>query len=66
MSVSRLTPRELEVARAIAAGKRTAAIAFELGASPRTIETHRRAIIARTGARTIVQAIVELQSRGEL
>jgi len=46
-----LSPREREVLLQIASGKATKVIADEMRLSPRTIDAHRRNIIAKTGAR---------------
>jgi len=48
---SGLSSRECEVLILIASGKATKVIADELGLSPRTIDAHRRNIIAKTGVR---------------
>jgi DNA-binding CsgD family transcriptional regulator len=63
---SRLTPRELEVAAALAAGESRAQIAARLHISPHTVESHSRAILARTHARTRAQAIAELVRSGAI
>jgi len=48
----RLTNRELEVLRLLASGRKTAAIAAELGISPKTVETHRASLKTKLGAET--------------
>jgi DNA-binding CsgD family transcriptional regulator len=45
----RLTPRELEVARLVAEGARTRAIAVRLGLSPHTVRRHTEAILRKLG-----------------
>jgi FixJ family two-component response regulator len=45
-----LTPREREVLHLLAAGMSNKLIAAKLALSPKTIETHRAAVIAKTGA----------------
>jgi two-component system response regulator NreC len=55
-SISRLTPREIEVLRLIAEGYTNSQIAGLLHISPRTVETHR----------ANVRAKLELDSRAEL
>lgn len=44
-----LTPRQRETLRLIAVGKNTKEIAFELGVSPKTVETHRAQLMERLG-----------------
>ncbi len=46
-----LSPREQQVLVLIASGKSTKVISDGLGLSPRTVDAHRRNIIAKTGAR---------------
>jgi DNA-binding CsgD family transcriptional regulator len=45
----RPTPREMDVIRGIAQGKKSLQIAHELGLSLHTVNTHRRNVIERTG-----------------
>jgi DNA-binding NarL/FixJ family response regulator len=45
-----LSPREVEVLRLIAAGRRDRAIALDLRISPRTVTTHVSSILAKLGA----------------
>ncbi len=49
-----LTDRETEIIRLITQDLSTAQIAEKLFISPRTVDTHRKNIIAKTGVRTIV------------
>jgi DNA-binding NarL/FixJ family response regulator len=49
--VAELRPREREVFELLGRGLTTADIAAQLGISPNTVETHRRNIVARLGAR---------------
>lgn len=51
--VARLTEREREVYELVVAGKLSKQIAFELGASPRTIEVHRGRVMQKMEARTV-------------
>ena len=57
--LSRLTPREAEVASALAAGMSNKIVAHSLGISVRTAEMHRARILAKLGLRA-VQEIVRL------
>lgn len=50
--MSRLTPREIEVLKYVAAGKTTREIGMILGRSPRTIEKHRASVMAKLGIYT--------------
>lgn len=49
-----LTPRENEIVNLILQEKPNATIATELGISERTVETHRKSIYNKTGAKTVV------------
>lgn len=53
----RLTPREREVMRWLAAGKRQADTALILGLSERTVENHLRRVRGRLGATTTAEAL---------
>jgi two-component system, LuxR family, response regulator FixJ len=55
--VSTLTPRQRRVLRGVMAGKLNKTIAHELGLSARTVESHRAAIMTRTGARSLSDLI---------
>lgn len=57
--LARLTPREAEVAQALAAGMSNKIVAHSLGISVRTAEMHRARILAKLGLRA-VQEIVRL------
>ena len=52
-----LTPREREVFDLLVCGHPNKVIAAELGLSPKTIEDHRAAIMAKTGAAGLAQLI---------
>lgn len=54
-----LTDRELQVLRLVAEGENTQAIAEKLFLSENTIETHRRRIIMKLGARNITEAVAK-------
>ncbi len=53
ISLPRLSPREEEVLRLIAEGRRTREIAETLGVSVRTVETHRVRIMRKLGIRSV-------------
>ncbi|GIX35085.1 MAG: DNA-binding response regulator [Lysobacteraceae bacterium] len=48
-----LSPRQREVLQLIARGRATKEIAFELGLSPKTVESHRAQIMDRLGIRDV-------------
>jgi FixJ family two-component response regulator len=48
-----LTAREREVLVAVARGRTNREIAQEMAISPRTVETHRERVMAKTGIRTV-------------
>jgi len=48
-----LTPRQREILQMIAEGKSTKQIAFVLGVSVKTVETHRSAVMERLGIRDV-------------
>ena len=52
--LEKLTPRQIEVLRLMAAGSTTPEIARELGLSAKTVETHRGEIMKRVGIHDIV------------
>jgi len=51
--VGELTVRQQQVLAMVAAGESNKIIAFRLGISQRTVENHRRAVMQRTGARSL-------------
>ena len=53
--LSMLTPRELDVARALLRGLGNKAVAHQLGLSVRTVEMHRARMMRKLGARTIAE-----------
>lgn len=59
-----LTPREMEVALQLTAGKTSKMIGIELGISPRTVEIHRGSILAKLGV-TNVAGVVRLMLEAE-
>ncbi len=52
-SRSALTPRETEVLVRVADGQSTKEIAFELGCSVKTVETHRANLMAKLGINNV-------------
>ena len=63
--LARLTEREREVYELVVAGKLSKQIAFELGASPRTIEIHRGRVMQKMEARTVQDLVRMAISAGE-
>jgi two-component system response regulator FixJ len=57
-AVNSLSERELEVLRALATGKQSKVVAYELGLSIRTIDMHRARIIKRLNVANIGAALV--------
>ena len=57
-AASRLTPRELDVLRLLAAGSTNQEIAEQLGMGERTVKTHVSAVFAKLGARDRVAAVL--------
>ena len=57
-AVHALTEREIEVLRALATGKQSKVVAYELGLSIRTIDMHRARIIKRLNVANIGAALV--------
>lgn len=51
--LARLTPREYEVMREVAAGHANKVIAHRLGLSPKTVEIHRSRVMTKTGAESL-------------
>ena len=60
------TPRELDVLRGISRGLNTHEIAVELGISDNTVETFRKRLISKFGARNSVDMVLKAVSRGWL
>jgi len=54
--VARLTPREIEIVRALLAGQANKGVAHALGISVRTVEMHRAHIMAKMGVRSLAEA----------
>ncbi|MEV6587278.1 response regulator transcription factor [Streptomyces acidicola] len=62
--VARLTGRESEVLRYMAAGLTNAEIAARMGVGPATVKTHVAAVLAKTGARDRTQAVIAAYESG--
>jgi DNA-binding CsgD family transcriptional regulator len=62
----RLTPRQLDVLRALGAGMTTQQIANELGLSTETVRNHVRAVLAELGARSRLEAVLQAHRAGML
>jgi DNA-binding NarL/FixJ family response regulator len=62
--VGRLTGRESEVLRLMAAGLTNAEIAGRMGVGPATVKTHVAAVLAKTGARDRTQAVIAAYEAG--
>lgn len=60
------TPKELEVLRLIASGKKTDDIAAEMGVSANTIETHRRHLLSKLHARNSAELVLNAVNHGLL
>lgn len=56
-ALSVLTPRELQVARALADGKANKIVAHELGVSVRTVETHRARLQSKLGIKSLAELV---------
>lgn len=56
--VDALTPRQREILQLIAEGKSTKEIAFVLGVSVKTVETHRAGLMERLGIRDVAGLVV--------
>lgn len=52
-----LTPRQREVLDSVLAGKASKVIAYDLGISQRTVESHRAAIMERLGAKSVPELV---------
>ncbi|MEV6837478.1 response regulator transcription factor [Streptomyces sp. NPDC051133] len=64
--VSRLTGRERDVLRHMAAGLTNAEIARRLDVGPATVKSHVAAVLAKTGARDRTQAVIAAYEAGFL
>nr|WP_272922566.1 response regulator transcription factor [Streptomyces sp. SID5785] len=64
--VARLTGRESDVLRLMAAGLTNAEIARRIGVGPATVKTHVASVLAKTGARDRTQAVIAAYEGGFL
>ncbi|MER5991192.1 response regulator transcription factor [Streptomyces viridosporus] len=64
--VARLTGRESEVLRHVAAGLTNAEIARRMEVGPATVKTHVASVLAKTGARDRTQAVIAAYEAGFL
>src|SRR5580700_1954162 len=55
--IASLTRREREVLDLLVAGKPNKTIAYDLGASPRTVEVHRARVMEKMGARSLAELV---------
>jgi len=55
--LAQLTPRELEITEKLVDGKPNKIIAFELGISIRTVETHRARILSKMQVRSLAELV---------
>jgi DNA-binding NarL/FixJ family response regulator len=53
----RLTPRETEILRALAAGETTTQVAEQLGISALTVQSHVKSILAKLGVHSKIEAV---------
>ena len=56
--------REVQVLRALADGKTTAEIAGELFVTPNTVETHRRRLLEKFGAKNTIDLLTKASAMG--
>lgn len=56
-ALERLTPRETEILRALAAGETTTEIAGSLGISALTVQSHVKSILAKLGVHSKIEAV---------
>jgi two-component system response regulator FixJ len=64
--VSRLTPREIDIALGLLSGRPNKSVAYALDISVRTVEMHRAHIMAKLGVRSLAEATVIATQAGLL
>jgi two-component system response regulator FixJ len=64
--VSRLTPREVDIALALLSGRANKGVAHDLGISVRTVEMHRAHIMAKLAVKSLAEAAVIATQAGLL
>jgi len=64
VEIPELTPREIEVGRALAKGMTYNQVAAELGISPHTVSMHTRMLRTKLKAENTVQVVNALNLRG--
>jgi two-component system response regulator FixJ len=64
--VSRLTPREIDIALALLSGRANKSVAYALDISVRTVEMHRAHMMAKLGVRSLAEATVIATQAGLL
>ena len=57
IALGRLTARETQILRALAAGESTVHIATKLGISPLTVQSHVKSILAKLGVHSKIEAV---------
>jgi len=57
LALRRLTPREAEILRSLAAGETTTQIAEALGISALTVQSHVKSILAKLGVHSKIEAV---------
>jgi FixJ family two-component response regulator len=64
--VGKLTPRERQVFELVVRGKMNKQIAFELGATERTIKAHRQKVMEKVGAQSLAELVSVAERLGLL
>lgn len=57
LALGSLTPREMEILRALAAGESTTQVAASLGISALTVQSHVKSILAKLGVHSKIEAV---------